>query len=69
MFVIIRTDKAYGPPTLIHEDDAGVIEEAKRLAGLHSTENSEFTIYELEPIYSVTGKQIIRVKSLKGAAK
>ena len=54
MYVIIRTDKEYGPFTVIHDTLQIAEEEARRLAEKHAGESARFTIYELMPAMEVS---------------
>ena len=59
MYMIRRTDKEYGNPTVIHETIEESIEEARRLAVLHAAENGSFGIYKLLPCTEISGKIVI----------
>ena len=62
MYMIKRTDKEFGEPTVIHGSYYEASTEAQRLAKFHAQENPEFTIYELEEVSKVKSEIIISVK-------
>jgi len=63
MYVIKRTDKEYGVPTVEHATLIDAQDESKRLAKKHAEENPEFTIYELVKAVTVSSKIEITIIS------
>jgi len=61
MYVIKRTDKEFGDPTVIHGSYDEAETEAKRLAMLHAKEKPEFTIYKLKEVSKIKSENIISV--------
>jgi len=61
MYVIKRTDKEFGDPTVIHGSYDEAEGEAKRLAMLHAKEKPEFTIYKLKEVSKIKSENIISV--------